>query len=400
LQISPLHSPDGITLQTLIDSAKEKYFAQEYSSAIKLFEKALVNYRMMQHVEVACRAKCRTANITKDLLLLDVSDNKDLAALGDLLAQTNCHKLCVEGHPYGVTSEDVPSDEVLQVMEQRDLYNFLQFAYFKTNTIKKACKAVYTYHQQHPDNEQTLENIEYYKSLPGVDENDFVDLEEGKFYKFYVKGVEAYANENYEDTIVKMERCLVEYFQAINECETLCYKAYVHTYFHRYYKALSMQYMDHINCSLQCEENLMPSISGQKVDKFSANCLSYLQFSYYQTNNIAMAASAASAALLLDPKNPVAQRNVKFYENYFHKEGSSNTADLSSRMDAMKFYSHFKSLQDMLDKGLNTLSLVDDEGHVSESSDDPLSDNEKFFEAINDRITEKLKERFPSFDGM
>nr|CAB3233922.1 cartilage-associated protein-like [Phallusia mammillata] len=394
LDLSSIPTGGQIPLDDLWEMGKETYFEGDYATSIKILEKALVTYRMMRHVDIACNRKCLNANINKDLPDLDFTKYNDLFVLGNLVAEANCRKLCIEEHPYGVSAQHRPSAKVIEAFQLRQPYDFLQFSYFKTNLIKQACQAVQTYYQAHLQDQSTLNNIDYYKTLDNVTDADFKDLEATKFYKYFVAGVDAYTVKNYKEVVANIEKALTEYFVDHEECELLCYQPFSHTHFRRFYRALAGQYMDYLGCCLSCQDKLNPVVSGYPVQKVVARCYAYLQFAYYQLGKVQMAAPCAAAGLLLNPDDVDAQKNMKFYMESASQNNLSASVHLGPRADAVKFHKHLTDMLQM-QKECNEVFDDGDEGTVDEIEDlssehvenDVLSDlNEQIMKRIEDRL--------------
>ncbi|KAK4871674.1 hypothetical protein RN001_015798 [Aquatica leii] len=61
-------------------------------------------------------------------------------------------------------------------------YHYLQFAYFKNNNLKAACQAAASYVLFYPNDDTMRSNMEYYKSLPKVENNFFTPRPEAVYY--------------------------------------------------------------------------------------------------------------------------------------------------------------------------------------------------------------------------
>lgn len=384
-----------ISLDDLWEMGKESYFEEDYPISIKLLEKALVTYRMMKHADIACNKKCANAKISKDLPELDFLRFNDLLVLGNLVAEGNCIKLCIEEHPYGISTQDRPSAKVMEAFQLRQPYDFLQFSYFKTNLIKQACQAVQTYHQANVHDEATLTNLNYYKTLENITDENFKDLEATKFSEHFLAGAKSYSEKNYKEVVTNIENALTEYYAEFEGCELLCFEPYSQTYFHRFYRAVAEQFMEHLKCCSLCPKKLNPVISGQTIENALARCYAYLQFSYYQLGKTDMASTCAASALLLNPSDIDAQNNMKFYAKFREDHGVSSTDALSPRMEAVNFHNHITAIEKML----NDSSIAFDNGSVEEVVEiEPTNTNSEVFEndvlmQLNEKIMQKIQDR-------
>ena len=123
--------PDGIALPLgdIYADAKYHYEKGNFEKAADLFEKAIVNYRMRNDMEVNCRMRCeenplkyaisrhlKTAdrfnlgaeNARVADLINEKDNNDELLAFAELMERVNCLKTCKEEHPfYSVVENDI-----------------------------------------------------------------------------------------------------------------------------------------------------------------------------------------------------------------------------------------------------------------------------------------------------
>nr|XP_002129606.1 cartilage-associated protein [Ciona intestinalis] len=324
-------------LEVLLDQAVSLYHEEKWPQSVNMFEKALVNYKMSKHAAVACIGKCKTANIFKEINE-DLTDFPLLKAVGDLVAQASCIKICSEEHPFGDFNKRALRWDIARDLELRKPYNYLQFAYYKMNKIKKACQAVYTYHQVHTENQDTIANIEFYKTLPDVQDSYFTDLEADASYNLFIEAAAAYDDKKYEVVVDKIEKCLVSFFKAVTDCESLCFKPVELITFQRFMKAIIDQHHGQVKCCLECEHKLSPVLFGRKVEHFVAKCFSYLQFAYFSLGKWEMAVPAAASVLLLNPNDKDAQNNLDYYESKAEERRLVRDIHFQPRADAVKFF--------------------------------------------------------------
>lgn len=68
----------------------------------------------------------------------------------------------------------------------------------------------------------SVSNLRFYLTLPEVDESKILNLEAAEFVGHYMKGVRAYADEYYELAIENLERSLIAYMEAEDDCRIYC----------------------------------------------------------------------------------------------------------------------------------------------------------------------------------
>ncbi|CAK8689372.1 unnamed protein product [Clavelina lepadiformis] len=378
----------ALPLETLADEGVNSYNSGNWRGAINYLEKALINYRMSQHIQSACGAQCKVADISKDVGM-NFDGNPDLKYVGDLLAEAYCIKLCKEEHPFGMTNLDPPKQEVIDEFETRKIYDYLQFAYFQENQIKKASQAAQTFYNFNLNDEHAMDNLNYYKSLPELNSTSaFKDLEAPQFHELFLEGVKSYEKGNHEVAVNTIERTLENYFREFNDCESLCFQPVEQTNFYRFYKAMAQQLIAKLECSLKCEQKISPVIEGEKLQNFIARCFSYLQFSYHKLGDWGMAIPAAASALLLDPESEIADSNMKYFREQGEKLGYDSPLTYNPRSDALKYHEHVSMLSELVAKGQWIINH-EDEDYVQED----LNVDGDIFSTITDKIVKKIEER-------
>lgn len=58
------------------------------------------------------------------------------------------------------------------------MYRWFLYCFFQTNDLKQAVAAAYTYFLANPNHTVMLNNLQYYRKMPNVHPEDFVNLEE------------------------------------------------------------------------------------------------------------------------------------------------------------------------------------------------------------------------------
>jgi len=363
--VKPVADLSTFSLDETLTKATTLYFDGEYKTSIKLFEKSIINNKIVKDAQLACSKKCEKSSISKELNL-DFGTHETLKMFGNIIAEASCIKVCLEEHPYRVANTPIPQEHVSYDMEFRKQYDYLQFSYFKTNSIKKACQAAQTYIQRNPDDGDMIRNIEYYKTLPNVKDSWFKDLEARPYYDPFLLGIEAYENGDSSSVVLHIETTLQLYFQSHKECQMMCKNRplYEMKTFYRLHKAVAEQYLSYIDCCLACEVKLQPVVYGAAIPDFVAYCLSYLQFSYHALGNWNLAVKSAASVLLMSPEDETAAGNMKFYRSNSQGRGVTDS-DYLPRNDVKKYHERREKL-----KRLQKLApdiFESDEGEVIEN---------------------------------
>nr|XP_039256228.1 cartilage-associated protein-like [Styela clava] len=385
IQRTSSQTTPGISIQNVIARAVDDYKDENYEDCIKGFEAGLVHWRMLKHIDTTCGLRCKNLNISKEIgINMDGFD--ELIAYGNILAQANCIKLCKEEHPFTKSKIQRPSDDFVADFDTREPYNYLQFAYYKTGMIRKACQAAHTNYQVNSDDKQMRDNIAYYKGLDGVSDDYFKDLEGNPYNEHIVDAVDFYENKQYEEAIDSFEKALLDYLKVHDECETLCYNSELPTFFYRFPQSVVLKYIPVIECVENCGKKLRPLVRGDLMDNLVQKVYQYLQFSYYQLGKWGMAVPAAVSALLLHPEDEITQNNVRFYRDNAEEHGLKLDIHFLPRPEAVK-YNFERMTNEKLVEMMQKAVDVDDQGEVEESE---IQTDEEFGDEMMKEITKQV----------
>lgn len=353
-----------LPLDSAYRHALDQYTAENWKECVDYLEMSLRLNRLLRDSEAFCNLNCSTVR-SQD------SDHfgrfAELQLFSNIMLRAQCLKRCKQGLP--AFRQTQPSRETLEDFEKREVYKFLQFAYFKINNIPKAISAAHTFLQRHPDDKMMQRNMAYYNSLPGSDE--FInDLEVKSYETLFLRAVKAYNAENYPLSIADMELAIPDYLKAFDECIATCEGSREVTDFKDFYVSIAGHYAEVLHCKVKCEHDLTPVIGGFIVEKFLATMYHYLQFTYYKLNNMKNATPCVATYLLFDPEDSVMKQNLVYYQ--YHKEKWELTEeDFAPRPEALRYYNQTKLQLQMYEFAQEHLQ-DDDEGEVLEYIDDLL----------------------------
>lgn len=178
--------------------------------------------------------------------------------------------------------------------------------------MKEAADAAATVLVAQPEHEVMQSNLRFYISEGGVDIANVVNRELQEYGSEYLKGTEAYNNEDYAKTIEHMEKSLELYYKTDQECRRLCENSIEQKILEDFVMTVANQYTYTIRCKRRCNR-AHGNLLGETIQNFLASYFNYLQFAYYQENNIEKACEAVASSLLLDPEDPIQQRNKQYY---------------------------------------------------------------------------------------
>uniref|UniRef100_A0A7N8Y7V6 procollagen-proline 3-dioxygenase n=1 Tax=Mastacembelus armatus TaxID=205130 RepID=A0A7N8Y7V6_9TELE len=279
----------------LFDTAVEAYSKGDWFSVILNMEKALRNEATVRSVKARCRVSCANQTAFGEPLgglgvpIPGAGSVEDLGFFQKILKRAECVKSC-ETEKLGPLTVHQVSEEVELEFKKRTPYNYLQVAYFKINKLNQAVAAANTFFQANPDHMEMRQNLEYYRMMEGVQQEDFKDLEAKPHMAEFLLGKSYYSDDSFGLAAEHFERAVDEYFIADEECRALCEGAYNYDgYNYMEYSADLFQTMtDHflqvLNCKQHCSVELASTAGGNKpFEDFLPSHFNYLQFSYYNS---------------------------------------------------------------------------------------------------------------------
>ncbi|XP_051895479.1 prolyl 3-hydroxylase 1 isoform X2 [Pristis pectinata] len=193
--------------------------------------------------------------------------------------------------------------------------------------LDKAVAAAHTFYVVNPDHLEMRQNLEYYKMMAGVKDDDFKDLEAKPHMEAFRKGVRLYTDEQFKHSISFLENALVEYFKADAECRALCEGPYnfdgynYMDYNADLYQAITDHYIQVLNCKQNCVTELATRPDREApIEDFLPTHFDYLQFAYYNSENYSQAIECTKTYLLFYPNDEVMNQNLQYYQAVLGEE--------------------------------------------------------------------------------
>nr|XP_020444165.1 prolyl 3-hydroxylase 1-like [Monopterus albus] len=330
----------------LFDSAVEAYYKADWLSVILNMEKALRNKATVRSVKAQCRLGCANQTAFGDPLsglgvpVPGAGSVEDLGFFQKILKRADCVNSC-EIQKLGSPTLHQVSQEVELEFQKRTPYNYLQVAYFKTNKLDKAVAAANTFFLANPDHVEMRQNLEYYRMMAGVQEQDFKDLEARPHMAEFLSGKSYYSDDSFILAAEHFEVAIDEYFAGDKECRALCEGAYNYDgynymeYSADLFQTITDHYMQVLNCKQHCSVELASTAGRNKpFEDFLPSHFNYLQFSYYNREKYEQAIECAKTFLLFHPDDEVMQQNLAYYSAVLGKD----KAEAISPRQAVKQY--------------------------------------------------------------
>ena len=163
----------------LYTEATNAYNAKDWPNAARLFEQTIVSHKLRQTLESNCRNRCEENplkyQINKNIReadkfnlgfgrisdILNENPNDENTAFGELMERVLCLKICREEHPfYAIMEHDRKylQSWIVEDIEKKKPYDFLQFCYYKMGLYEKACQAAMTFYNAPGNREHTCDS--------------------------------------------------------------------------------------------------------------------------------------------------------------------------------------------------------------------------------------------------
>uniref|UniRef100_A0A8C7MBW7 procollagen-proline 3-dioxygenase n=1 Tax=Oncorhynchus kisutch TaxID=8019 RepID=A0A8C7MBW7_ONCKI len=325
----------------LFDTAVEAYYKGDWMTVILNMERALRNKAAIRRVKAHCRITCANQSAFGEPLSSMVvpvpgaGSVEDLGFFQKIMKRADCVNTC-ESEKIGPPTIHKVTEDVDLEFKKRTPYNYLQVAYFKINKLDKAVAAANTFFLANPDHMEMKQNLDYYRMMAGVQQEDFKDLEARPHMAEFLAGKRYYSSDSFGLAIDHFEAAVEEYFSADQECRALCEGAYVYDgynymeYSADLFQSMTDHYMQILNCKQKCSVELASTAGKDKpFEDFLPSHFNYLQFSYYNSEKYEQAIEWAKTYLLFHPEEEVMNQNLAYYSAVL---GEDKAAAISARL--------------------------------------------------------------------
>ncbi|XP_038131914.1 prolyl 3-hydroxylase 1 [Cyprinodon tularosa] len=330
----------------LFDAAVEAYYKGDWLAVILNMEKAIRNKDALRNIKAQCRLRCANQSafsqpsVGMKVPIPGAGSVEDLSFFQTVLQRADCINVC-ELEKLGSPTLHQVSEEVDLEFRRRSPYNYLQVAYFKINKLDKAVAAAHTFFQANPDHIEMKQNLEYYRMMARVQEENFKDLEMKPHMAEFLMGKSFYSDDSFQLAAEHFERALDEYFVANKECRVLCEGGYrfdgysYMEYSADLFQAMTDHYLQLLNCKQHCSVELATAAGRERpFEDFLPSIFNYLQFSYYNSEKYEQAVECAKTYLLFHPKDDMMTQNLNYYSAVLGKD----RAEAISARQVVKHY--------------------------------------------------------------
>nr|CAB3264616.1 leprecan protein [Phallusia mammillata] len=236
------------------------------------------------------------------------------------------------------------SDDVNDDFKSKEIYKYLQLAYFRNGNFAKSLEVTYSFVIYNPDDSMMQKNMEFYDNHRNSSSYMYINRDAKSHQVFFDKGIEAYNVEEYSKAISLFEQALIEFYKAEEECRAVCEgEFYVGTEYPETPPSFHQQIIAHYRKVLECYMTCPVELARTSIKHVSENYLPkhyhYLQFAYSKVNKHDESIECSKAYLLFHSNNEVMQAHV-------HQQ--MNAATISPRQDAVEFHTRLQIQSELL----------------------------------------------------
>ncbi|XP_032679224.1 prolyl 3-hydroxylase 1-like isoform X2 [Odontomachus brunneus] len=274
--------------------------------------KKITRYKKYKRMVTICRRKCQMETAGSSPIFAE--DIEDLHFYERKVRETLCLMKCNQDY------RDIAGAGALKrlprVLEKkfvdRAAYEYLHICYFQIGKYQDAANAVFTFLTYHPDHEMTRRHLKHYLTLPDVVEERIMNLEAAPFVEMYIRGVQAYEDENYKEAVDEFESSLASYMESEEECRIYCEGPFDQGWYPEFTSSIANHFAFCLKCKRGCSLGLN-SVNGEYRSNLLSSHYNYLQFAYYKLGNIKAACAAVASYLLFLPVDETMLHNKDYY---------------------------------------------------------------------------------------
>ncbi|XP_017339962.1 prolyl 3-hydroxylase 3 [Ictalurus punctatus] len=200
------------------------YFSEDWEKAAEFIELSISTREALRKIRRKCHDDCSTAG-DEIVARLDTEKGRiwDLWALDWIQRRAECIRFCL-GRAVTPSGQLPVSSDIEYEFGTRNAYNFLQLIYYELGKPKKAAAAARTFFTANPSHLEMRNNIEKYRRMAGVTEDDFQDREREleKHWEVYDAAVTAESSSDWARAVERWKACVNETLKQTDECRAQC----------------------------------------------------------------------------------------------------------------------------------------------------------------------------------
>ncbi|KAG8435763.1 hypothetical protein GDO86_013632 [Hymenochirus boettgeri] len=203
-------------------------------------------------------------------------------------------------------------------------YNYLQVAHYRLEELNEAAAAAFTFYLRNPHHQQIQDDVIRFRSMKGVREKSFRDLEEPNHVTLFTQAVSLLSEGKIKSAVGRLEESLTLFLSAQEDCRSLCEGTQEQeNEVHRdISEVIAEYYIQVLQCKQRCV--LEDSYKGQKHPREDTmiSLLTLLEEGYAKLENWESANQIARSLLLFHPQNKTIQERIYHYKKKSYGQNS------------------------------------------------------------------------------
>uniref|UniRef100_H3BWV4 procollagen-proline 3-dioxygenase n=1 Tax=Tetraodon nigroviridis TaxID=99883 RepID=H3BWV4_TETNG len=377
-------------------SGVRAYFNGEWGKAAELLEKSILAKESLLRVRRKCHDDCVSAGkealdklgkFTRFTFSVCVQEKK-----------AECLRFCT-GRSVTLTGQLPVSSDIEYEFSSRNPYNFLQVTYYKLEKYQKAASAAHTFFIANPSHLEMRNNIEKYRRMEGVTQEDFQDREIGseKHWVLYDAAIRSETSSDWVQAAEMWKACVNETLRQTEECRVQCEVAPqvlpedrgVGTADGVFQKAAALS-LSLLACRQYCvtQVAMRPGRISAHED-FLPSQLEHLHIAQFKAGDISGAVQTLRTLLLFYPSDKDSLDNLQLYSETLG--GATETQGTQPHQEIVSYISHSLQEKKLLYFGMESLdfNFIDPDLWTPEDVvPEPLRDS---WRAEKEKLNEKMK---------
>ncbi|XP_011298276.1 prolyl 3-hydroxylase 2 [Fopius arisanus] len=304
---------ESMTLEEIYKTAVDTYLDEHWEECIIGFNHFLQRYKSYKNAVINCRRKCR--HEASEAPPIFIENVEDLHFYEKKIRETLCLLNCNQDYRDAMGPQSLK--RISREMEKEILglkpYEYLHICYYQRNRFQEAANALFTYMTVHPKHEMNSKNLRYYLTLKEVDESKVKNLEMSPFLEYYMKGVDAYEEELYDEAAENFEKSLKLYMKSEDECRLYCEGSFEQGWHPEFTSSIANHFTYCLKCKRLCSQ-LLNNFNGDYQRELLPSHYNYLQFAYYKLGEIKSTCQAVESYLLFYPADETMLNNKEYYK--------------------------------------------------------------------------------------
>ncbi|XP_057690693.1 prolyl 3-hydroxylase 3 [Corythoichthys intestinalis] len=381
-------------------SGVRSYFNGEWTKAAELLERSITTKEAIFEVRRKCYDECgATGEDALQKLSTEDGNLWDLWALDWVQKKAECLRFCVGRSVCRVGQLPVSTDIEFE-FGSRNPYNFLQVTYYKLEKPQKAAAAAQTYFVANPTHLEMRNNIEKYRRMAGVNDEDFYDRERDseKHWLLYDSALQLEASSEWAPAVDKWRACVNETLRQTEECRVQCEVAGQRLPEDRgvdsndgvFEKAAALS-LSLLSCQQSCVTQVATRpgrISSQ--DDFLPTQLEHMHIAQFKAGDVKGATQTLRSLLLFYPSDKDSMDNLQLYQETLG--GDKESDETQATQEIVRYVKRSLREKKLLYFGMENLNYTFTDPDLWTPEDIVPESLREIWKAEKEKMTEKSKE--------